>query len=823
METTSSTANQRTHGGVGGGASTTTSSSSSSAAAAAAAAAAQNGHNNNNNSRTRRSPSETGDSEASGAPRLFHTLTACTRCRSRKTRCDAGLPKCGPCERSGTHCEFFDSTKQKTIPRTYVVHLQNKVRQLEEEVAKREALLAETAPPNNEDLVRGIGAVRFGDYEHYKEPRYVGSSSGVTVTRLVLESAKKDLAPGEFKDMTYQHRKNAVHSLLENHPDAGLAARVPPDPKLPPRSLCEILVRFFCGKALYMLPVLHEPTFMKEVADVYEGSKDPFKTFKLRMVLAISLQKYSKTRKYEMVADSYFLAGLQDLEAILEPMDHSTLQCLLVMVQYALVKPTRIAAYHIVGLCVRLCIQLGYHQERTIMLSERPLDPITKDMRRRLFWTLASMEYGLSHVLGRPSAFATSDAYVDVKFYEPVDDVYITAGGILPAPPSRKKLISMHFFEMRRLQAEVRRTLYQNPAATPKSDQDPWFIQMKEKCDKWKASCPNDDEGSGLSERWFNHRYNNILIFMYRPSPQIPQPSLEATLKCYECAALNVHLEKEMYESQSVELTWVFLHQIYTVTLTIIWATYNPHVRTVHPKQEVEELIRAQIKLLLALSELWPGAEAAADLFLRLAGAALRNYDSDLRNSPVSTHSAHTPPPHHRYHDQTHSPHSQTSPYAISDSGRSMSDTPSPHGQHPVNTFTSVYSDPSIIDPQSGYTVSSTSSSSRIPPEPSYRDFQGMMFDPNFMQSMFQPADVPGTGVPDWLQQWDPSTDFGQHQQPVNSNVQIPQYLQSEQEVLNQQAQHDELMRILESEAVQGFGMFGSQQQRSWGYGSDFF
>lgn len=96
-------------------------------------------------------------------------------------------------------------------------------------------------------------------------------------------------------------------------------------------------------KALYMLPVLHEPTFMKEVADVYEGSKDPFKTFKLRMVLAISLQKYSKTRKYEMVADSYFLAGLQDLEAILEPMDHSTLQCLLVMVQYALVKPTRIA------------------------------------------------------------------------------------------------------------------------------------------------------------------------------------------------------------------------------------------------------------------------------------------------------------------------------------------------------------------------------------------------------------------------------------------------------------------------------------------------
>jgi hypothetical protein len=57
--------------------------------------------------------------------------------------------------------------------------------------------------------------------------------------------------------------------------------------------------------------------------------------------------------------------------------------------------------------------------------------------------------YGLSHVLGRPSAFATADAYVDVKFYEPVDDECITAGGILPGPMSPKKLISIHFFNMR--------------------------------------------------------------------------------------------------------------------------------------------------------------------------------------------------------------------------------------------------------------------------------------------------------------------------------------------------------------------------------------
>lgn len=93
--------------------------------------------------------------------------------------------------------------------------------------------------------------------------------------------------------------------------------------------------------ALYQLPVLHEPTFIQDVADVYSGSIDPYKNFQLKMVLAISMQRLS--RQYATIADSYFLAGLEHLEEVLESMDHRTLQCLLVMAQYALVTPTRMA------------------------------------------------------------------------------------------------------------------------------------------------------------------------------------------------------------------------------------------------------------------------------------------------------------------------------------------------------------------------------------------------------------------------------------------------------------------------------------------------
>jgi hypothetical protein len=110
--------------------------------------------------------------------------------------------------------------------------------------------------------------------------------------------------------------------------------------------------------------------------------------------------------------------------------------------------------------------------------------------------------YGLSHVLGRPSAFATADAFVDVEFYEAVDDAYITADGILPGKVSTKKLISMHFFRMRRLQAEIRQTLYQNPRDYPKSNTDAWFVQIQANLDKWRASCPRDSRERTMNPDW---------------------------------------------------------------------------------------------------------------------------------------------------------------------------------------------------------------------------------------------------------------------------------------------------------------------------------
>ena len=252
-----------------------------------------------------------------------------------------------------------------------------------------------------------------------------------------------------------------------------------------------------------MLPTLHEPTFAKDVKDVYNGSTDPYKNFMLRMVIAISIQKMDT--QYAGLADSFYLAALSYLEGAVRPMNLGTLQCCALIAQYSLVTPTRTATYWVVGLATRLCQSLGITEERTIAQDElgNQLNPLQVDMRRRLFWIITSMEYGLSHSLGRPNAFGTTPDHINVEFFETVDDQYITARGVLPGSPSSiKKRIAIHFFKMRLLQAQMRRKLYLRKRDEPKDDQDPWFVDMEAKLDDWVASSPRNDEGSGLNEIW---------------------------------------------------------------------------------------------------------------------------------------------------------------------------------------------------------------------------------------------------------------------------------------------------------------------------------
>jgi Fungal specific transcription factor domain len=565
-----------------------------------------------------------------------------------QTRCDPALPRCSPCERSNAHCEYFDSTKNRTISRTYITSLQENVRRLQAELAAAEKTEPEVMRP--EIMARGAGLIKFSEND---ESRFLGPSSGIAITRFVMELAKQYTKNKSIKDIVPTHTAQEIKEKFDVE-SAKPTSKVYPlissvaAPSLPSHDLMERLIDLYMAKAQYMLPLLHEPTFRQEIKAVYSGSTDPKLNFQLRLVIAISMQRLD--RQYAGLADSYYLAALQFLDAAVRRMDLSSLQCFALIAQYSLLTPTRTASYWVVGIAARLCQELGLCEEKTISQSPEGVryNTLELDMRRRLFWIILSMEYGLAHSLGRPSCFGVSVDHINVEFFALCDDQYITTGGLLPGHhPIMKKCISIHFLRMRLLQAEIRRTLYLKKRDTPISEEDPWFEYMLKKIDAWMAESPKNDEGSGLSEKWFIGRRNTMIVFMYRPSPQIPQPSTDAAERCYEASIFNIALQKAQVEGNLIDITWIFTQAIFMALNTVLWSLSYQAIREAHPKEEVMRHVQDALAAIDLCADRWPGVQSARQLYEHLILGCIRAYDFEgpisEKLSPSSTQDAASP------------------------------------------------------------------------------------------------------------------------------------------------------------------------------------
>ncbi|CAJ2513063.1 Uu.00g011820.m01.CDS01 [Anthostomella pinea] len=695
-----------------------------------------------------------GESEVSH--RTAHTLTACCRCRQRKTRCDPALPRCLPCERSGSICEYFDTAKGKKISRYYVVKLQEKVRALEAELGQYTD--EDDYPKDHEDFVRPGGLVHLNETD--ETPRYLGPSSGIAMTRILMEEAKRYTDSKRISELIpeLRVRRQATTTTMTAGPShAGFRSQsfsMPPPissrkksypmisavaaQNLPSKGITDRLLEVFYQRGQVSMPLLHEKSLAQAVEDVYAGSQNAYQNFVVRLVIAISMQKLDAT--YAGLADSYYLAAMECFEDVVRPKDLKTLQCLVLIGQYSLLTPTRTAVYYVVGLATRICQQLGLADEKTIALGAN--DPLTLDLRRRISWTVTSMEFGLAQSMGRPNGFAKTDDIVDVKFFETAPDANISENGIIPGPPDEKKLVAIHFCKMRVHQAAIRRKLYERKLAEPKDDRHPWFAGMEAKLEQWLKSSP---ENPPWCKPWFTGRYHTMIVTLHRPSPQVPRPSVHSATKCFVSAAFIVNISSKQMMAATIDITWVFLLTLYMALNTLLWSvTTYPEVRALHSRDEVQELVNVSLDIIDQCVDRWPGTAAASQLYSTLTKACLQSYDSNDTPNLASA-SLNTPPS----RPDTNSPDVSefSNATTISKAGASVFDPPK-FG----NVFGSTPEDMNNYNMDSSFPPQPTFRSNSIFHNPGSSDHTGRRFSyfpPDFNHNGDMPPDDPSPPATD--------------------------------------------------------------------------
>lgn len=154
-----------------------------------------------------------------------------------------------PCERSGSTCEYLDAAKGRKINRYYVVRLQDKVRALEAELSQYTDDENEY-PRTTEEMVRPGGMVRLNAQD--ETPRYLGPSSGIAMTRLLMEEAKRYTDSNRISELfpEVRARQARMQSIQMTGPSADRKRSYPmtaecPAESLPRREIADKLVDIF--------------------------------------------------------------------------------------------------------------------------------------------------------------------------------------------------------------------------------------------------------------------------------------------------------------------------------------------------------------------------------------------------------------------------------------------------------------------------------------------------------------------------------------------------------------------------------------------------
>lgn len=147
-----------------------------------------------------------------------------------------------------------------------------------------------------------------------------------------------------------------------------------------------------------------------------------------------------------------------------------------------------------------------------------------------------------------------------------------------------------------------------------------------------------------------------MIVFLYRPSPQVPKPTAYAARQCVEASIFNITMQREQIAKSILDLTWIFTQSLFMALNAILWAISYPEIRKEYSKETMEKYIDIAQEAIQLASQRWPGVESALELYQNLIVACLKAYDgnsetsyvvdsSSSKTSPASFHDNPTPPP----------------------------------------------------------------------------------------------------------------------------------------------------------------------------------
>ncbi|RAK89748.1 Zn(II)2Cys6 transcription factor [Aspergillus costaricaensis CBS 115574] len=471
---------------------------------------------------------------------------SCKRCHRRKQRC-VGYPTCTGCESAKQPC-----LRSESVPSWH--HAMSKgalVRRIEVLEAQLSAAL-EQIPPDEEapaeplstgaklqphDSRAGVVSMMAMSQEGSDNLAYLGPSSGMSIA--------EDLG---------RLVQNAV--WLRSIPINGSHHQPPPE--------CERTA------ASTTLP-------SEAVDQMSEAAR-----FKLFMVYAIGAAILQMTETYDSTPPSAFVAMALQLESVLgESQSYMNIEALMLLVLYHMRTSSATRVWYLIGLAMRICIDLGLHRES----QYRKMRPYEGQMRRRLFWSVYLVERYVAWSLGRP--FSVPEEDIDVHAPSDLDDSCTSdelveqalQGSVAPREPAhgRKLRRFIALAQLQRIMSQIHTRVYRTDKHT--TTLVPETTPLLAALEEFETSLPEmaPEENDFVHMHWNNA--NRMLIQRFVGVLPQRDPLIE---RCLYASGQMCQCFKRLRQRDSSGYSFLLVNSLYMAGLTICLCLFRaPQLWTV--------------------------------------------------------------------------------------------------------------------------------------------------------------------------------------------------------------------------------------------------
>lgn len=506
-----------------------------------------------------------------------------------------------------------------------------------------------------EPLAHEVGLLSLTNSREFK---YLGPSSGVPFARLIFSAIPQSQGLAANWVTSRGAESRGVPQAqpfpldwtsdvdLQHFVDAYFETYHPLHPFIDEDAVLEHLETLYTKQT----PALN-PRGLPHLSEI-ESAISPMYSIQIFLIIALGARVLETRLSANFSSERYLATAQTRIQSLGLPLHDTTegLQIMLLLTLSSFYFENGPNAWFLNSNMIASCLDLGFQRRWTESVPRASPDEYKrtihrKNIRSAIFWSTYSIERNLSVVLGRP--LTLRDEAIDVEFpgegilsYRSPNEQNRGSMNLdkehpgdsnfkRPRTGEAQYAAAQYSFRLDQIVAEIKLMLHRVvnlPERFPwPTNLSGWQKEAHANCDnilgeilthlKWRSRRSTAD----ITIRSLELKYHHNLMLLHRPSPAIPQPSIDSWNICYNSAVRTIMIYSDLHRFSKLTNSWLTAHTVFVSGITFVYCLWvQPQTKSQTTLEAFTSNAAACTALLRFLGKTWTVAADAVEKFDRL-------------------------------------------------------------------------------------------------------------------------------------------------------------------------------------------------------------